>query len=292
MNGMLAKVSVFVFLFLVGGLPAQAVRIERAGVEGAPAVVLVPGLASHGDLWKPWAEEYAGAYDVFVITAPGFAGEQARAEGGPFLETTVAEIAASLRKYGVVKATVVGHSIGGLMALMLANEAPDLVGRVLVVDSLPYLAAMFMPGTPPDQARAQAYYMADRMKAMPHAAFIAQQKLGLPRLSNTPAFLPVLEKWSVASDQATVAKAFAEGLGTDYRPALTSITAHVTVLAAFSEAMRVPRAQIKTLYETQYAGLQHANVHLVDDSYHFIMIDQPEQFGQHLSRVLNQRETQ
>jgi len=290
MNGMLMKVAIFVFLFLVGGLPAEAVRMERTGVEGAPAVVFVPGLASHGDLWRPWAEEYADTYDVFVVTAPGFAGEQPRVGGGPFLQSTVAEIAASLKRYGVSKATIVGHSIGGLMALMLANEAPDLVGNVLVVDSLPYLAAMFMPGTEPDQARAQAYFMADRMKAMPHIAFIAQQKQGLPRLSNTPAFLPVLEKWSTASDQATVAKAFAEGLGTDYRLELKNITVRITVLAAFSKAMGVPRAQIKMLYETQYAGLRHVDVHLVDDSYHFIMIDQPEQFSQHLSNVLNQGE--
>jgi len=290
MRGMLVKASVFAFLFLFNGLPAEAVRIERTGVEGAPAVVFVPGLASHGDLWKPWAEEYANTYDVFVITAPGFAGEQPRIGGEPFLEATVAEIAASLKKYGVSKATIIGHSIGGLIALMLANDVPDLVGNVLVVDSLPYLAAMFMPGTAPDQARAQANLMAERMKAMPHDVFVAQQKQGLPRLSNTKAFLPMLEKWSTSSDQTTVAKAFAEGLGTDYRSSLKSITAHVTVLAAFSKAMRVPRAQIKTLYDTQYAGLQHVDVHLVDDSYHFIMIDQPEQFGLYLSNVLNQGE--
>jgi len=292
MNGMLAKAAVFIFLCLVGGLPAKAVRMERTGVEGAPALVFVPGLASHGDLWKPWVEEYANTYDVFVVTAPGFAGEQARTEDGPFLKITVAEIAANLKKYGASKATIVGHSIGGLMALMLANDAPELVGKVLVVDSLPYLAAMFMPGTAPDQARAQANLMANHMKAMPHDLFMAQQKQGLPRLSNTPAFLPVLEKWSATSDQATVAKAFAEGLGTDYRPELKTITAHVTVLAAYSKAMRVPRVQIKTLYETQYAGLQHAKLHLVDDSFHFIMIDQPKQFGQHLSSVLKQGEKQ
>ena len=269
----------------------SASMIERQGQKGADALVFIPGLASHGDLWRPWAEKFASSQNVYVVTASGFAGEPANIVDKPFLETIVVEIAARLEKDGVRRATVVGHSIGGLMALMLANDVPDIVGNVLVVDSLPYLAAMFMPSATPDQAQAQANLMADQMKSMPHDLFTAQQKQGLRRLSNTLAFLPVLEKWSAASDQRTVAKAFAEGLGTDYRLALKSIAAHVTVLAAYSEAMRVPRTHIETLYEAQYAGLQHANIQLVDDSFHFIMIDQPEQFSRHLSSVLNQGET-
>jgi hypothetical protein len=46
------------------------------------------------------------------------------------------------------------------MSLMLAEQHPNLVKQVLVVDSLPYMAGLFAPGLTSEQAK-------DQMKAMP-----------------------------------------------------------------------------------------------------------------------------
>ena len=268
-----------------------ASTIERQGQKNADALVFIPGLASHGDLWTRWAEQHAVNYNVYIVTASGFAGEPAKLAQTPFLQSTVADIAQRLRADNIEGATIVGHSIGGLMALMLAKEAPELVTKVLVVDSLPYLAGMFMPGIKPDQAREQANMIAGQLKSMSRDLFLAQQKQGLSRLSNTAEFLPTLIKWSEDSHQTTVAVAMGEALATDYRSALATVEASITVLAAYSKAMQVPKAQIKALYAAQYAAAQNVDIQLVDDSYHFIMIDQPDQFSHYLSAVLGQGET-
>ncbi len=264
----------------------SASTVERYARVGAPALVFIPGLSSHGDLWRPWRAAYADSYDLYVVTAPGFAGVAPREGDAPFLKTTVTEIISELRAQGVKQATFVGHSIGGLMALMIAHDAPELVRKILVVDSLPYLAGLFMPGVTPDQAKARAAIMQQQMQSMPHDIFVAQQKQGLPRLTMTEAFLPTLAKWSETSDQGTVAVAFGETLGLDYRLNLSQITAPVTILVAYSKNMPLSRVQLQALYKAQYVGLQNKNIFMVEGSYHFIMIDQPDAFGRHLSKIL------
>ena len=46
-------------------------------------------------------------------------------------------------------ATVAGHSVGGLMTLMLAQRHPEDVSRALVVDALPFYAMLFGPQATP-----------------------------------------------------------------------------------------------------------------------------------------------
>ena len=46
-------------------------------------------------------------------------------------------VAEALAKLGVSDATVVGHSLGGAVAVALAEQSPDLVGRVMILDTEP-----------------------------------------------------------------------------------------------------------------------------------------------------------
>ena len=283
MGRIILKSLIIALLPILLSLGSEASTIERSGKAGEHAIVFIPGLASHGDLWKSWAKQYSKNNDVFVVTASGFAGEPARAGSQQFLSATVAEIIGVLKAANVTDVTLVGHSIGGLMSLMIANEAPDLVRNVLVVDSLPFLAGLMMPGVSPEQAAQRAQYFATQMKNMPREGFLDQQKQGMAILSKTTAFLPTLLEWSAASNQATIADAFAETLATDYRSKISGIAAQVTVLAAFDQQMPVSKDSHKAVYEAQYAGLKNGRIEMIDDSFHFIMIDQPEAFSKALA---------
>ncbi len=277
-------ISVVTVLFVQAG--AASAEVRHSGNPEGPALVFLPGLASSAGLWQPWVEAYQQSHDIYVLSAPGFAGVPARMPEKPFLKTTVDEMIKTLRENNVEGAVLVGHSIGGLMALMIANEAPELVGVVLVVDSLPFLGGLFMPGLAPEAVSQRAQFMSKQMASMPRVAFDQQQKYGLAILTNTPAFLPMLETWSRASDQATVAQAFREVLSTDYRAALASIKVPVKVLVAHSADAPIGRDALENLYQTQFDGLANKVIQVVDDSYHFIMIDQPEVFSAALSAFL------
>lgn len=278
-----------IFIFMVICLPT-AVRAEiiHSGKKDAQAIVFLPGLASHGSVWQPWVDKYVETHSVYVLTASGFAGVASYQSDAAFLLSAVQEVIGALKKDRVKKATIVGHSIGGLMALMIANEAPDITERLLVVDSLPYLGGLFMPSLSPDAVEKQATLIAHQMASMPRSAFDEQQKYGLRIQSKTAAFLPKLERWSKASDQQTIAKAFKEALSTDYRPNLSTIKAPVAVLVAHSAEAPLSREQIFSLYQSQYENLANKKIQVIDDSYHFIMIDQPADFSVALTSILEQ----
>ncbi|MGF1607131.1 MAG: alpha/beta fold hydrolase [Rhodothalassiaceae bacterium] len=260
-------------------------HVERAG-ESSHLVVFLPGLNSAGSLWQPWATGLADSHRVLTVTMAGFAGTNPAGLSEQFYDRLIPALQDLLAEEGAQDATLVGHSLGGLAALMLARAEPDRVGSVLVVDSLPYLAAIMLPGLPPDQAAGQAKALGERMKAQRREDWIAQTKAGLGRQSKTAAFKDTLAAWTEAADQATVAQALQETLAMDYRPQLADIAQPVTILVPWDPAMGAPRSLIEALYRSQYASLPRGEIRMIDNSFHFIMIDRPDAFSAALTEVL------
>ncbi|UTW59121.1 alpha/beta hydrolase [Kordiimonas sp. SCSIO 12603] len=281
-------IRIVVVAFLAFGMISDMAKadIEQFGNKGGETLVFIPGLASSGELWQPWVKQFEATHNIFVVTAPGFAGVAPRAELDGFLEKTVEEVRSELKKNNAENVKVVGHSIGGLMSLMLANAAPEMIEKVVVVDSAPFMAGLFVAGISPDAAKTQAGYMKTAMTNMPRDAYDQQQKMGLRILSNTPEFIPTLVEWSETSDQATVATAFSEAFGTDYRDSLPTIKAEVLMLAATAEQMPLKKDALTAFYADQYSGVKNFTLQMVDDSFHFIMIDQPEVFTAALETFL------
>ena len=276
----------------VASFGGQPLRIEKLGDgrqgERQP-VVFIPGLNSHADVWRPWAETLASAdpgHRVFLLTPAGFAGVEPYQLADGFHAGLLPGLAAVLEAEDLRDATVVGHSAGGLVALMLARQVPSRVGSVLVVDALPFLAGLFMPGATPEQAVGEAATVAEQMTTASEEAYLGQQLMALARYTKTRSFLPTLEAWVAASDRPTAIAAFRDTLAADFRPALPDIAQPVLVLAAWDAAMGVPKSHIESLYASQYETLPNGRVRVVEDSFHFVMVDQPAAFDAALAEAL------
>jgi pimeloyl-ACP methyl ester carboxylesterase len=101
-----------------------------AGGAGSP-VVLLHGLGGAASNWVEVTEELAASHRVLALDLPGHGGSEAppRGAGLPWFADAVA---VGLRDEGVERAIVVGHSLGGQIALHLAVRHPDLVGGLLL----------------------------------------------------------------------------------------------------------------------------------------------------------------
>ncbi len=260
---------------------AEPVQVDRLGEVG-PVVLFLSGLNTHGNLWRPWMEPLAAGKRVMAVTPAGFAGVEAAGLEHGFCERLVPALSRLLAAEEAQGATVVGHSLGGLIALMLARAEPKRVESVLVVDSLPYLAETFMPGAAPWQAAQQAGAVVQWMLDGNRRVQL------LATLTSSPSFLTTLEAWSDASDQATSMTAFTETLSTDFRQELKDITQPITVLAAWHPSMGVSQAQRESLFMEQYAQAPNVRILVAENSRHFIMIDQPHAFDAALATVLDQ----
>ena len=125
------------------GQTAQMDHISvTASGKGTP-VVLIPGLSSPGETWAGVAAGLAAKHRVYVVQINGFGGDAPQANLQPgILAGTVTELDAYLAKEHMRGAAVVGHSMGGLIALMLAKAHPGDVSRLMIVDALPLLVTL------------------------------------------------------------------------------------------------------------------------------------------------------
>src|ERR1035437_6756874 len=109
-----------------------------------PDVVLIPGLASSSAVWDATVARLEGHYRLHIVQVAGFAGSPSRANAqGPIIQPTVDAIDAYIKTNKLKAPQVIGHSLGGLMGMMLALQHPEAAGKLMIVDSLPFLSALF-----------------------------------------------------------------------------------------------------------------------------------------------------
>jgi pimeloyl-ACP methyl ester carboxylesterase len=110
------------------------VRYVRKG-EGAP-VVLVHGIASSLYTWKDVLPALATGHDVIAMDLPGF-GDSAIPESLDG-EQAVRSVLALVDHLGIPRASWVGHSLGGAIAVAIAARAPARVDRLVLIDAAGY----------------------------------------------------------------------------------------------------------------------------------------------------------
>lgn len=252
--------------------------VQIAG-EG-PDVILIPGLASSRDVWDQTVAQLSATHRVHVLQLAGFGGEPvgAAAGDGPVVQPVVDELNTYIEHNHLTQPAVIGHSLGGVAALMLARDHPANVGRVMVVDALPFFSLLIDPNATATSIAPQAAAARDQLLAMPAEQFAAGQAMTMARLVRTEALRPTVTQWSLNSDRSVMARGMYDVMTTDLRPDLASIQSPVTIVYAYDAAMG-PEAMITGAYTGLYAPLPHHAMVKVDQSFHFIPLDQPQAFA-------------
>lgn len=259
-------------------------------VEGeGPDLILIPGLMSSRAVWDEAVASLGGRYRIHRLQLSGFAGEAARGNAeGAILPGVVEELEAYIRAEKLVRPAVVGHSMGGLLAMMLAARHPDSVGRVLVVDALPFYSLMFGADATVASVEPHAARFRDTIPTIPEEAWRGQQARTAAMLVRTESARPRLVADALASDRSVAARAIYEVTTMDARPMLGSIAAPLTI--AYATNSYAPESKIGALYRSAYANAPRARLVEVADSYHFVMTDQPARFRALLDSFLRDEE--
>jgi len=287
------RLLAFMFIALAavpGAAQRPAFTSERIGVTvvgSGPDVVLIPGLSSEPQVWQSTIAAVPG-YRYHLIHVSGFAGRPAGANAsGPVLIPVGEEIARYIREARLDRPAVVGHSMGGSWAMLVAGRNPGLVGKVMVVDMMPFLGAMF--GGPTATAESLRP-VAEQIRTMLGSASgdmrrqqIEQTIAGMVR---TEGLRPGVVAQSLASDPAVAAQGFYDLIVTDLRPDLANIRVPLTVLWVRPPAAPISEEQMAQFYQLSYSGVPGAVIRRIPDSYHFIMFDQPEVFQRELRTFL------
>lgn len=262
-------------------------RLSVEVVGSGPDVILIPGLASSREVWRPLVTRLAATHRVHLVQLAGFAGEPWSHGDGPFVDPAVSELARYVAEAGLEKPAVIGHSMGALLGLRLAQTHQEAVGRLMSVDSLPFFSALYGPTATVETARPFAEQARAAMVATTDpAARRAQGEGTAAGMARDPAAREQIVEWTTTSDVHAVASAMADVMTTDARPGLAAMTIPVTALYATDADGGPPPAMAQAMWEREYASLPGVTLIRVDGSRHFIMADQPERFGELVDEFL------
>ena len=101
-------------------------------IGGGPPVLLVHGWLSSSRLWEQLAGRLAQRFTVYTLDLSGF-GESDKPLSGYGVRNGSRLLYAFCAHFGLTRTNVVAHDLGGDMAVKLAADHPDVVGRLVLV---------------------------------------------------------------------------------------------------------------------------------------------------------------
>lgn len=280
-----------VVLALLLLLPAAFVRAQQpmvsAEVSGSGyPMILLPGLSSSGAVWDATVAHFGNRYECHVLSVAGFAGRPP-VETDSFLVDVREAVAEYIRQNDLGQPIVVGHSLGGVVALWLAAVHPRLVGQLIIVDALPSLTAAYNPSASEREIRLYAEQAQAMTLAQPVELFrMAQPQIFASMITDSSTAAHAAE-WGRGSDQHTVAQATYDLMTTDLREAISAIDKPTLVLAAgVGIGPGITTDRIEEIYLRQYEPLPQLRMVLMEHCRHFIMLDDPEWFFEEIEKFL------
>ena len=234
-------------------------------------MLLVPGGASTVHGYFPGLARALANHAALIEHDPPWIG--ATSDGRPLrLFEYAAALALTVRNGGSEPVCVVGHSLGGLVALRLAVDHPDLVAALLLLDPTP-------PVTPPVALRLIAPFLrvlaclgpvgrrmwaAQARRDLRGVAMSAEQERALAVYTD-PRFLAENARWAkhLARDGSVLAKEIAAG----------NLAAVPTVVV--SAGKRSPRSPVRRAHEQLVASIPRARLEVWEGTTHPLHIQQP-----------------
>ncbi|WP_077057556.1 alpha/beta hydrolase [Streptomyces sp. MP131-18] len=121
------------------------IHVCRDGSRDAPALLLIHGSAASVRSWEPLVPLLTESHRVIRIDLLGF-GRSAKPDDGRYeVPEQGRRAGVALDRLGVERAVAVGHSSGGMVATALAEQRPDLVTALALINTGPSLNAFIAP---------------------------------------------------------------------------------------------------------------------------------------------------
>jgi pimeloyl-ACP methyl ester carboxylesterase len=245
--------------------------------KGKQSIIFIPGFASSGEVWNETKAVFEKDFTCYTLTMAGFAG--AKPQPNPSFENWKTGIANYIKENKIEKPIVIGHSMGGGLALAIAADYPELISKIVVVDALPCLAALTDPSFKSKENN-DCSSTVNQMMAMTETQFYYMQKQAMPGLLQDTSKLEMVINWSVKSDRKTFAQMYCDFFNTDLRDRIAAIKCPSLILL---ESYFI---NLKPAIEGQYKNLKTANFQYADKGLHFIMYDDKDWYLAQLNTFL------
>lgn len=251
-------------------------QVSKTG-SGNKAIIFIPGFSCSGDVWNDTKAIYEKNYTCYTLTMAGFAGVPAQA--GQSFRAWEKGIAEYIKSNKIERPVIIGHSMGGGLALAIAADYPDLVSKIVVVDALPCLAAMMNPSFKAKENNDCSASIA-QIGAMTDDQFTQMQWGSMRQLMSDTSKIAQAVQWSLKSDRKTFAEMYCDFTNTDLRAPIAGIKCPALIM------LESYFANFKPTIAEQYKNATTAQLVYATKGLHFIMYDDKDWYEQQLATFL------
>lgn len=263
--------TTLVVLFIVCFGFSQNSAIKSEVIGKGNTILFLPGFTTPGSIWKETVNHLASKNEAHLISYAGFNGNPPIKM--PWYTTIKQELVNYIKDRKLNHVTIIGHSMGGNLATDLAAILPQNIHKIIIVDAIPCMRELMMPGVPESNIQYESPYN-QQLLVMKDAAFKQTATMMAQNMTNQKDKYDTLVNWMSEADRETYVYGYTDLLKLDLRTILDRITAKTLILGASYPNKAIAQSN----YEKQYKKLSNKTIVMADDSKHFIMFDKPEWF--------------
>lgn len=248
---------------------SSPIHIETIG-EGKP-ILYLPGFTTPGSIWKETIENINLERESHLISYAGFNGN-APIEM-PWYDSIKKSIIKYLTDNELNEIIIIGHSMGGNLAVDIAAELPNRISKIVIVDALPCMRELMMPNVPAESIQYENPYNTQLLE-MDDEQFKNMASMMAENMTFNTDKIDTLSNWIYEADRKTWVYGYTDLLKLDLRETLSKVKCETLIVGA-----SFPNKEVaKENFEKQYKKLPNKIIKMASDSKHFIMYDQPTWF--------------
>lgn len=247
--------------------------------RGRPVILLHGWLGSWG-LWQETMSFLGQHYRTYAMDFWGF-GESGKKRETYAVHDFVSLVGQFMEQLGIVRAPLVGHSMGGTVSLSVAIRYPERVSKVVVVGS-PIVGSSLAPLLKLAGYRMNAFLLFNMM-----GPFRAFMKYYYSRqICSDPRFPVMMDRDLSRTTLQSFLLSIASLRRTDLRPMLNQIK--VPAMGMYGDKDKVVHP---LQWQPMKEGIPQSQIVRFENAGHFPMLEEPKKFTDHLRSFLDEHRT-
>ncbi len=242
--------------------------------EGDP-LLFIHGLGSSTQDWQNQIDYFSKKHQVILFDVRGHG--QSEKPPGPYSIPVFAEDTATLIEHlNVGPLPIVGLSMGGMIALQLTIDRPDLVSRLVTVNCLPE----FVPRTAKERLNVWQRFFVLRILGMQKIGKILSKRM-FPKPEHAHIRDTFVRRWS-KNDPRAYRDAMRAIVGWSIMDQIENISCPALTLASNNDYSSVAEKQAFT------RKLKQGRIVVIDDARHALPVERPDEFNAALDQFLSE----
>jgi pimeloyl-ACP methyl ester carboxylesterase len=263
----------------LAALPAPAesfdvgsTHVDRYG-SGSNTIIFIPGLACGPWEWAREIKIFSQQNTVYALTLSGFDGRAYAIGGDPFAAFSN-DFWSLLDRRKIARPIVIGHSLGGTLAIALAEQHSDRLGGIVALDGLPVFPSLAQADAGARSKAAQAASAQIASQTHDQVADYEKKYMQMATLDST--LVDPTAALEAESEPKGIAAWLSADLSIDLRPDLAKITIPFVELMPYAPGSTYTQSQTLAFYQSLVAGAPYVAVVPIPNARHFAMLDQPQ----------------